>query len=98
MRTKISLEIYESEVLKSLVSESKEDTFNFIEKILNTYEAPTEVALELQNHLEDFIDNYQRNEYNEYMLNQSFRPKKRRQRKQIDHKPQRFVDEKVEVV
>lgn len=98
MRTKLSLEIYESEVLKSIVSESKEDTFNFIEKILNAYEAPTEVALELQNHLGDFIDNYQRNEYNEYILNQGFRPKKKKSKQQVDHKPPRVVDEKPEFV
>lgn len=98
MRTKLSLEIYESEVLKSIVSESKEDTFNFIEKILHTYEAPTEVALELQNHLENFIDKYQRNEYEEYILNQGFQPKKKRKKQQIDHKPPRIIEEKPEFV
>lgn len=96
MRTKLSLEIYESEVLKSIVSESKDDTFCFIDKILNSYEAPTEIALELQNHLEDFIDRYQRNEYDEFMFNEGQKLKRKR-KKVVDHKPPKIMDEKTEL-
>lgn len=98
MRTKLSLEIYESEVLKSIVSESKEDTFSFIEKILNTYEAPTEIALELQNHLESFIDKYQRNEYDEFILNEGYKQSKKKTKKAIDHKPPKVIDDKPEYI
>ena len=98
MRTKLSLEIYESEVLKSIISESKEETFGFIDKILHSYEAPTEIALELQNHLEEFIDNYQRNEYDEFILTEGYKQPRKKSKKSVDHKPPKIIDEKPEYI
>jgi hypothetical protein len=98
MRTKLSLEIYESEVLRSIISESKEETFGFIEKILHSYEAPTEIALELQNHLEQFIENYQRNEYDEFVFNDIHNKPKKKIKRAVDHKPSKIVDDKPEYI
>lgn len=68
MKNKIQLEIYESEILKSIASQSKEETFEFVEKILNNYEYPTEIAGELIGKLEEYIDNYQQNEWQHELL------------------------------
>ena len=68
MKSKIHLEIYESEILKSITSQSKDDTFDFIEKMLHDYEYPTEIAHELIERLETFIDRYQRNEWEHEMF------------------------------
>ena len=68
MKSKIQLEIYESDILKSIASQSKEETFDFVEKILNNYEYPTEIAGELIGRLEGYIDNYQDNEWQHEMI------------------------------
>lgn len=68
MKSKIHLEVYESEILKSIASQSKEETFDFVEKILNNYEYPTEIAGELIGKLEEYIDNYQKNEWQRELL------------------------------
>jgi hypothetical protein len=67
MKSKLQLEVYESDILKSFATQSKEETFNFVSKIINKYEHPTEIAQQLIIHLEELIDEYQRNEY-EYEL------------------------------
>ena len=67
MKSKIQLEIYESDVLKSIASQSKEDTFDFVKKILNNYEHPTETAAELINRLEDYIVECQQNMYEQQL-------------------------------
>ena len=69
MKSKIQLEVYESDILKSFTTQSKQETFEFVSKMLNNYEHPTEIAFELIKHLENYIDGYQRNEYEYEMTN-----------------------------
>ena len=59
MKSKIQLEIYESEILKSFVTQSKEETFEFISKMMNKFEYPADTANQLISHLEGYIDTHQ---------------------------------------
>jgi hypothetical protein len=99
MKGKIQLEIYESDVLKSIAtSQSKEDTFEFVSKILNNYEHPTETAFELINHLESYIDEYQRSVHEEELFqyvdekgNLTGKYKSKSKKRQ-ENKKQKFID------
>jgi len=97
MKSKIQLEINESDVLKSIASQSKDETFDFVDKILNHYEYPSEIAGELINHLEGYIDSYQRSEYQHEIqsyvdgsgnLTGKYKPKEKRV--QLDKKPRKL--------
>lgn len=63
MKSKIHLEVYESDILNSIATQSKEETFDFVSKILNSYEHPSEVAGELLTHIEKYIEDFQQNEF-----------------------------------
>lgn len=69
MKSKLQLEVYESDILKSFATQSKEETFGFVSKMMNKYDYPTEIAQELIFHLEQFIDDYHRNEQEYELLN-----------------------------
>ena len=102
MKSKIQLEIYESDVLKSIASQSKAETFDFVEKILNNYEYPTETAAELITRLEDYILICQRTVYDQELMDhmddngQFVNYGNTRKIPQVDHKPQKedFSQEK----
>lgn len=94
MRGKIQLEILESEVLNSIATQSKEETFEFVSKILNSYNNPTEIAGELIHHIEDYIEDFHRNEQFVEFLDHTdgngnytgkYRPKQKKER--LNHKP-----------
>ena len=68
MKSRITLEVNESDILNSIATQSNEDVFGFVDKILNNHDYPSEVANELISHLEDYIDGYQRNEYEHQLV------------------------------
>jgi hypothetical protein len=98
MKSKIQLEVYESDILKSFTTQSKEETFEFVSKMLNNYEYPTEAAFELIKHLENYIDKYQRNEYEYELVNYvddqgNLTGKyKTKYKKRQENKKQKFID------
>jgi hypothetical protein len=98
MKGKIQLEVYETDILKSFTTQSMEDTFDFVSKMLNNYEYPTETAYELIKHLETYIDDYHRNEQEYELVNYvddagnltgKYKPK---YKKIQENKKQKFVD------
>ena len=106
MKSKIQLEINESDILKSIASQSKDETFDFVDKILNRYEYPTEIAGELINHLETYIDTYQRAVYQHELHtyvddkgNMTGKYKPQQRKLPLDKKPQKldFSEEKPQV-
>ena len=58
MKSKLKINIYESEILKSLHHQSDEETFNFISKILNGSDTPEYTARELIKYLVTYINDY----------------------------------------
>ena len=101
MKSKLHLEIYESEVLRSLATQSKDETFDFVSKMLNHYEYPTETANELIEYIEDYIVNFQRNEYENELLtcvddrgHLTGKYKDKRKKQRLNKKPQKVPEEK----
>lgn len=105
MKSKLHLEIYESEVLKGLATQSKEETFGFVSKILNNYDYPTETAYELIDYIQHYIDSYQRNIHEQELLDYvdehgnltgKYRPNRKKER--LNKKPQKIQEEKPEYI
>lgn len=104
MKSKLQLEIYESEVLNSLATQSKEETFDFVSKMLNKYEYPTETAYELIDYIQNYIDDYQDNEFQMELLHNvdengrlTGKYKEKRKKERLNKKPMKVPEEKEDI-
>jgi len=58
MKSKLKINVYESEILKSFHNQDESETFEFVSKMINGYEYPHITARNLIHHLADYVNQY----------------------------------------